>query len=172
MKPEIWKAVCGYEGLYEVSNLGRVKSQTNGKFIQGCLHRSGALKVTLCNNGRKTVLVHRLVATAFLGPQPPGMECAHNDGNPQNNQLSNLRWDTHFRNMQDKRKHGTNYQPKGELHPNRRLSIKMVWEIIKSKATQMEIAAQLNIHQSTVSDVLTGRTWSHITGINYEGNKL
>jgi hypothetical protein len=84
--------------------------------------RSGYLRVTLCRPAtKKAVLVHHLVLIAFVGPRPEGFDGCHNDGNPANNCLDNLRWDTPSGNMRDKRKHGTDHNlrkthcPKG--HP-------------------------------------------------------
>lgn len=70
---------------------------------------NGRARVNLHFRGKgKMKLVHRLVAEAFLGSCPPGMEACHNNGNPSDNRLSNIRWDTHKNNEDDKRRHGTN----------------------------------------------------------------
>ena len=92
---EQWRPVDGFEGLYAVSNLGRVKSLKYGreKILKPAKHRNGYLFVTLCINGkRKHFLVHRLVATAFI-PNPEGFEQVnHKDENPSNNVVTNLEW--------------------------------------------------------------------------------
>lgn len=131
MKIEEWRAVVGFEGSYEVSNIGRVRSldravtyqkidQYSGRTITVTKHmkgqmlrpgaqKSGHLLVVL---GRKNnALVHHLVLKAFVGPQPPGMECCHGDGQPANNVDTNLRWDTRQANVADMWRHGTaNFQ--------------------------------------------------------------
>lgn len=94
---EIWKSITGYEGLYEVSNLGRVKSlnynHTGKERILKNLNRSnGYLYVEL---HRKKYSIHRLVASAFI-ENPDNLPCVnHIDCNPQNNKVSNLEWCTH-----------------------------------------------------------------------------
>lgn len=119
MEDEIWKPVVGYEGMYEVSSLGRVKSlprtneygrRVNGRFMSIILHPSGHTHVKLSIRGNsKHVSVHRLVLFAFDGPPPKGHEGCHNDGNPSNNHRSNLRWDTRSANQYDRVKHGTHH---------------------------------------------------------------
>ena len=123
--PERWLPVVGYEGFYEVSDHGRVRSvDRTVKFRDGRVFsytsqlRSqtpqvpyGHMAVGLKRNGkRRTVRVHRLVLEAFVGPCPEGMEGCHNDGDASNNALSNLRWDTSSANKQDMIRHGTNYR--------------------------------------------------------------
>lgn len=112
-----WKPVTGYEGLYEVSSCGRVRSlgfQTpagyrKGRVLKPSVSDSGYSLVTLARDGsRKSAHVHRLVCEAFNGPQPSSLhEVAHNDGDAQNNAASNLRWDTRSGNQHDKIAHGT-----------------------------------------------------------------
>ena len=97
MKNEQWKPVDGYEGLYEVSNLGRVKSlnynHTGKEKILKSNKVKGYLQVTLFKNGKmKYFKVHRLVATSFI-PNPMGLpEVNHKDEVKINNVVSNLEW--------------------------------------------------------------------------------
>ena len=121
---ERWLPVVGYEGLYEVSDCGQVKSLgryvvLKGKMLPHCFpprmlklcpDRRGYINVLLSSRNKKaaTHAVHRLVLEAFIGPCPEGMECCHSpDRNPSNNQLDNLRWDTHVNNQADQIVHGT-----------------------------------------------------------------
>jgi hypothetical protein len=118
---ENWKSVPGYEGIYEVSDHGNVRSlnriviYANGKRkpITGrtrklSVNQDGYLHVGLFKNGQsKTVTVHRLVALAFLPASSDGDEICHGDGNRQHNHVSNLRWDTRSANARDTLGHGT-----------------------------------------------------------------
>lgn len=123
---ETWLPIPGYEGSYEVSDHGRVRSldrvavALDGRHISiwgremalcpgGNTETAMRWCVTLYRNGHgSNHLVHQLVLTAFVGPRPPGMLGCHNDGDGLNNVLSNLRWDTPAANMADMIEHGTN----------------------------------------------------------------
>lgn len=108
---EIWVNIPGYSN-YQVSNLGRIWSRprrnTKGGILRCKLDKQGYVQIDLFNeSGRRTRKVHRLVAQAFLGECPAGMEVCHNDGNNQNNAVENLRYDTHQNNaLQMYREHG------------------------------------------------------------------
>lgn len=117
-KFEEWLPVHGFEGAYEVSDWGRVRSldriittkagikqRHQGRVLTPAADRSGHLNVNL-GPGKK-LLVHRLVLEAFIGPSPEGQECCHNDGDPTNNNLANLRWDTRSENVLDSVRHRT-----------------------------------------------------------------
>lgn len=112
---EEWRPIAGYNS-YEVSSLGRVRSlarvdaagnRIKGRILKPRLHTGGYLRVNLCAGKARDFFIHRVVLETFVGPCPPGNEGCHNDGNRQNNAVSNLRWDTRFRNMADKKLHGT-----------------------------------------------------------------
>lgn len=131
MNDEQWRSVPGYEGYYEASNRGRVRSverrAANGRLwpsiiLKQCAHSNGHLQVHLSrHNSKRTHWVHVLVLTAFVGRAPGGMEVLHRDGNPGNNATANLKWGTRSENMQDQVRHGVHFYaakthcPKG--HP-------------------------------------------------------
>ena len=106
MKKEYWKPVVGYEGLYEVSNWGRVKSLPRNstvkyaRILKPCTDRYGYLYVNLCkNNKQKKFTVHRLVAEAFL-PNPDNLPCVnHKDECKSNNVVNNLEWCSYSYNI-------------------------------------------------------------------------
>lgn len=144
---EIWRDVPGYEGLYQVSNLGRVKSvrrqRMNGiaglcwmpeRILRPGKNSDGYLNVALNrNDGGRSYAINRLVLLAFVGPPKDKEECLHSpDHDKTNNRLDNLRWGTHAENIQQwwhtknsARKHDVNLRIR-EIREARRLSMEDV----------------------------------------------
>lgn len=126
MPGEVWAPIPGWEGMYEVSDAGRVRSLTRmvnmpsggqrqviGRVLCQGTNTGGYPQVVLSRDSRSfTHLVHRIVLAAFVGPCPDGLEACHNDGDQTNNVPSNLRWDTHPENNRDRHRHGT-YKRRG-----------------------------------------------------------
>ncbi len=107
--------------------------------------------------------VHQVVALAFLGPVPEGMEVAHNDGNPANPLPGNLRYDTPQGNTDDKRRHGT--WQFGETHPMSRLTEAKVRAIRRMRAlgdTWTVIAVWAGESVPTVTAAGNRHTWRHV----------
>lgn len=115
---ELWMPALGFEGSYEVSDHGRIRSLDRmitdsrgreygrkGKILSPPTLPNGYVHCMLSKGVRK--YVHRLVLEAFVGPCPDGMEACHGDGVRTNNALRNLRWDTRSENHRDKVRHGT-----------------------------------------------------------------
>lgn len=97
---EIWKPILGYENLYNISNLGNVFSIQSKRNIKQTKNSKGYLIVGLCKNKkRKSCLIHRLVAEAFIDNPNKLPEINHKDENPLNNTITNLEWCTHKYNM-------------------------------------------------------------------------
>jgi hypothetical protein len=171
---EEWRPVVGYEGLYEVSVLGRVRGvdrMVRGK--HGLRAQRGTQKepwhggpyptVRLCKEGVKaTVPLHRLVAEAFLGEPPTEKhEVCHRDGVAAGDCPGNLYWGTRKQNMDDARRHGT--ISRGDAHPTSRLSAAMVTEIRILRTAKIKLhvlAARFNVSVSAVSMAARGVTWS------------
>lgn len=176
MSSEVWKEVPGYEGAYEVSDRGWVRSLSRrdnlGRRIKG-----GLLKPWAAKSGHKNVSlgrgnkhgVHCLVLTAFAGPCPAGAEaCHYPDPNPANNQLCNLRWGTHAENCRDARRTGRAFVPpvkQGAKHPNSKLtdaSARSMFQLRGAGWLLKDIATRFNVKKTTVSDILSGRSWKHL----------
>lgn len=123
---EDWRAVPGWEGLYEVSDHGKVRSlprtarggfsgtrRIKGRTLRPVKTRSGHLGIVMTDGTRKErALVHRLVMSTFVGPCPAGEEVCHNNGIPDDNRLENLRYGTRSENIYDAVKHGAHWQSK------------------------------------------------------------
>lgn len=101
---EIWKDIDGFEGLYQISSKGNIRSQLTGKWIQRKLtnKKGDYLRVVLVSkNKRKSISIHRLVANAFI-PNPNNLPCInHIDMNKQNNSVENLEWCTYKHNIKE-----------------------------------------------------------------------
>ena len=123
---EIWKPIVGYEGVYEVSDQGKVRSLDRivhsitgkkylckGKILKDTPGSHGYPTVSLSKNSKiKRACVHRLVLETFIGLPKAGFEACHNNGTRSDNRLSNLRWGTSSENTQDVKRHGRMYQLK------------------------------------------------------------
>jgi hypothetical protein len=93
MENEIFIDLPTYEGLYQISNYGRIKSFYKNKILNGYISDTGYLRINLYKNKKlKTIKVHQLVAMAFLGHKPNGfiLVVDHIDNNPLNNNVENL----------------------------------------------------------------------------------
>lgn len=120
---ERWRPILGWEGIYEVSDHGRVRSLPRavpridgkrhwrrGQILKPSPNGTGHAQVGLALGGVSTMrLVHRMVLLAFVGEPAPSLIGCHNDGDPTNNHLSNLRWDTRRSNNLDTVRHGGNH---------------------------------------------------------------
>lgn len=178
---EEWKPVAGFEGWYEVSSHGRVRSldrtinapnrwgackrTLKGKVLSPRRTDFGHRMVGLRREGAlKGALVHRLVCEAFHGPCPPDKQhCAHRDGNPENNRADNLRWATVRENSEDARRHGTLLQ--GEASNLSRLTEADVLEIRRRSAagaTGYRLAKDYKMSATGIYKILHRENWKHI----------
>ena len=168
---EVWRAVGGFEGLYEVSSLGRVRSlervvpMRNGcrKTVKERILRPALVQgyptLALWRDNRQTMArVHRLVCAAFHGPQPsPAHEVAHTDGNPANANYENLRWALHSENEADKAKHGTKLS--GEKHKMAKLTNAQVQTIRESSKRGCDLATEFGVSRATICIIRQGKVW-------------
>ena len=176
---EVWKDVPGYEGMYQVSNTGRVKSldrKTTCKYrptIKGRelskinTSNGGYKKVFLWKNNKgKGIQIHRLVLLAFKGPSE--LETRHLDGNPLNNHLDNLKYGTPKENASDQRRHGTYAPPpklRGEEITNCKFTnmiVRRIREYLNVGFSIRRLAKDFNTSQVTIINIKHRRTWSHI----------
>ena len=105
---EEWKPVEGYELRYEVSSMGRVRSLPRGNILKASAAGRGYPSVALSQSGvAKTRYIHHLVAYAFLGERPAGMDICHGPNGMTDSSVANLRYDTHHGNMRDSLRDGT-----------------------------------------------------------------
>ena len=178
---ERWLPVVGYEGLYEVSNHGRVRSLDrrilNSRGSGTRLIRGVMLKPAVCGWKRryqfvylrrdglkKHCYVHRLVLEAFVGPCPEGMEACHGANGYADNSLQNLNWGTKVQNMQDKVRDQTTLH--GERNHRARLTKENVINIreLHSKGeTYKQIAELHGISYKYVWQIVKHKSWAHIS---------
>lgn len=165
---EVWKPVVGWEDYYQVSNIGNVRSiiregftfygkrKYGGKQLK--LIKQKYLKyfvVNLTKKGkREQASVHRLVLCSFVGPCPLGMECCHNDGNRTNNNINNLRWDTHLSNVKDTVSHGRTLR--GEKNGFCKLTDDSVVYIRNSKLQTKTLMKMFNSSRTNIVQIRKG----------------
>lgn len=172
---EKWRAIVGYEGFYEISDLGNVRSIDRtvacgsqilclkGKLLSRAINKqNGYYIVTLYRLGKgKSFSVHALVLEAFVGSRPSAAhDACHNDGNRLNSALSNLRWGTKKENRDDSRRHGT--LSIGSHRTNAKLNEEMVKAIRKDTRLLEEIALHYGIGVSTACKVKNRISWKHV----------
>lgn len=164
----MWKPVKGYEGFYDVSNRGRVRSwctkDTRKLRKDKCVllsfgrHPKGYLSffAKRKNGKRKSIKIHHAVLTAFVGPRPNNCECAHLDGNPGNNNLKNLKWVSAKENTYHKWLHGTMWT---KINANRAKCIK---QALLLGCEGKKIAKEFNVSTALVSMIKNNKIWRHI----------
>jgi hypothetical protein len=165
---EEWRNVVGFEGVYEVSCLGRVKriapgqGATPGRILRQHQHQSGYVNVALSTHSSKRFIwVHRLVCTAFHGQPPtPEHEVNHKNGVKTDNRVINLEWATKSQNI----KHA--FRALGRNTGRAKLTTDQVREIRRlydtGTYTQPEIAKRFGVCKATICLIINRRTWTHI----------
>lgn len=175
---EEWRPVVGFEGHYDVSNLGNVRSwkrrggggdwkserAAQPRPLAPGLNKRGYLSVVLCLEGKTRIFrIHKLVAAEFIGPRPEGMQVCHNNGDPGDNRASNLRYDTPKNNSWDKQAHGT--QVRGETCGQSKVSEADVLAMRRRRRAGEKVASiaeDFPVTSGTVAKIVGYRQWKHI----------
>ena len=175
---EVWKDIDGYEGSYQVSNSGKVRSldreitKTNrhgnvqnfklkGRELRHNDNGKGYLAVQLGRGNRR--YVHRLVAEMFIDNPFELPSINHIDNNTKNNNVTNIEWVTHQENIQHKVRQGR--QHKGERIHSTKLKeddVREIRKLLSNGVSQSKIAEMYNITQTPISKIKRGVTWSHV----------
>lgn len=162
---EVWLSPEGYVGLYKVSNLGRVIGLKRNKFLSPTKEHTGYYTVCLSADGVVTKFrLNVLVLSVFCGPPPfEGAQAAHNNGDPSDNSLRNLRWASPVENQADVDRHGR--RCRGEDVYGAVLNETDVTEIrrlIKAGSRNRPLADLFGVSVSTIHLIRHNKTWRHV----------
>jgi len=159
---EIWKDIIGFEGLYQFSNLYRVKSLpkpgSHKEILRIYMGGDGYPRIGLRKNGRYYVRkIHRLVLEYFIGPRPLGMECRHLNDLKTDYRIENLKWGTHKKNMEDfeNRINREKFYHRNDVSGYKIIEIEKL--LAEGKLTQKEIGKRYGISPQRISDIKTGK---------------
>lgn len=172
---EVFRPVKGFEGFYEISNKGRVKTlytssqgkRGGGDFLKERTTRQGYKFYQLNKSGKKsTVLTHRLIAQAFIENPEGKNEINHIDGNKANNNLDNLEWCTRKENIKHAFETGLNVGRKGEKNFLSKLTYEKVKEIkellTEGNMSAKDIGKKYGVSQSCITNINLGHTWKGV----------
>lgn len=172
MENEYWKSVYGYEGIYSVSNLGRIRRDKScqgtrsGKIIKSRELPSGYHQVFLSLNSKvKTIFVHKIVARTFIGVKPINKEINHKDTIKSNNHSRNLEYVTSLENKNHALRNGL-INNIGEGHYRALLNNDIVTRIrndyIPHKFKAKDLSIKYGIKLRTVRSIIHKENWNHV----------
>lgn len=166
---EIWKDIKGYEGLYEVSNYGKVRRLTSGRMRTPVSNTYGYYNIYLCKNGKqKYFSAAYLVISTFVRERPDGYHINHIDFNRKNNYVENLEYLTPSENSKYSWKHGRLAKITGENHRSNKLSIKDVIQIRKDKLSGQStlfISKKFKVSNTNIKLICRRKIWKHVVDI-------
>jgi hypothetical protein len=167
---ERWKAIIGFEGLYEVSDRGRVKSLERpvGTWLGTRVKRARILKPITTVRGYVVVSlgkhqqkrVQQLVLEAFRCRRPRGLFACHRDGNKNNNTIGNLYWGSAAENSADMIRHGRSSQ--GSKNGNSKLNETQVAAVKQSGQSNIKLAKQFGVDRTLIWQIKRGFIWRHV----------
>ena len=175
---EIWKPVKGYEGIYEVSNLGRVKSlprlkycghknskpqKVHERILTSHVDRLGYVKVRLSKNGEsKTSLLHRVIAEAFIDPVEGKSEINHKDGVKANNAIENLEWSTRSENVKHAFLNKLKHPKRAEENNKSKLnwdSVNEIRDLHLGGVSQKDLSIKFGVTIASINNIINYKTW-------------
>ena len=179
---EIWKDVVGWEGIYHVSSIGRVrrvKPYKLGRRVNeplprimnyNCKDSSGYPHIGLADKGsgkeRQTYKIHRLVAAAFLGPIPEGKQVNHKNSTRDDNRIENLEYVTPQENtLHGGKNHKYGHLLRGSSHKLSKLNesdVKQIKQFLREGKSQTSLAELFGVTQAAISLIKNEITWRHI----------
>ena len=164
---EEWRDIPGYEGRYQASSLGRIRSVDRrvpcchgatrlmkGRVLKPAANKYNPHLFVVLGHGEAGSPVHRLVAASFLGPCPDGQEVRHLDGNAQNNRVDNLAYGTRTENILDVLRIGRAW---------RALTVDQVHDIrrkLQAGARSVDLAREYGVGQACISAIKHGRSFA------------
>lgn len=171
---EEWRDIPGYESVYQVSDMGRVRRMAGSpkchktRILKASM-RKDYLAVSLCVGGRsKGIEVHRLIAWAFIGEQG-NLWVNHKDGNKLNTVLSNLEYMTPGENTKHAYDHGLQPSRKGSGNGQSKLTEDDVWAIRMVASHCLDLVGgrkwlreYYQVSQTTITEIINGNLWSHV----------
>lgn len=180
---ENWKDIPSWEGVYAVSNFGRVKRLAGSercltdRILKPMQNQRGYLTVAPVSFGKKQtpMVIHRLVLHAFVGPAPEGYYANHINGNKTDNRLCNLEWVTPAENIKHAYDMGLHKRYVGSASSSAKLTEEQVADILQRIANReyrKDIAELYGIGTRTVDQIVSGENWKHVPRPDMSGKRI